>query len=595
LGELGYLYFTRDLLKFDADTSVGGRQADLLLRAERPYAKNQRFLSGTREGTVHWIEDVIVDMSGRNRPGLLPPDTLYHEGYAILYRGKPFVRPKSLTRHLFLEPQDRFRRSYEDLTYRRLTSLRVFDRVDIRYDTLTADPPDHVDVRLTLLPTHTQGFSVEGAGTNRGGFLGTSLSLNYKHRNVARTMGQLTVSLTLGLEAQQSVTGQEASTDQASTAVGRDVLFNTVEIGPELNYKAPRPLVFQRLFGPSANARTSFTALYNYQRRPDYTRALAKFSLGQEWYERPTIQMGVYIDANLVTIPYRSDAFQNYLALSNDPILIDGYTDHLVLPLRGTCTWTSRPGLVMNSMFYNKFNLEWAGTPLRGFDELVQAPITTDTLGNSYYTLFDVRYAEFFKFDEDFRYHYTLHDKSSLAFRMGGGLGVPYGNLGVLPFESSFFVGGANGLRAWRARSLGPGSYRQPLNAFDRVGEVRIEGNAEYRFKLIGFLEGALFVDVGNIWLINEDPNKPGAGISNQWLNELAVGTGIGTRLNFDFFIIRFDLGLQTKDPSLPKGERWVFQPKDEYETWRNDQEGGGDPYTYKPKVNFNLGIGYPF
>ena len=107
-------------------------------------------------------------------------------------------------------------------------------------------------------------------------------------------------------------------------------------------------------------------------------------------------------------------------------------------------------------------------------------------------------------------------------------------------------------------------------------------------------LEGALFTDVGNIWLLEEDPNKPGAGFSDQWLSELAVGTGIGARLNFDFFIIRFDLGLQTKDPSLPKGERWIFEPKDEYEAWRNSL-GGTVPYSYKPKVNFNLGIGYPF
>lgn len=612
LNELGYLYFTRDLLTVDADTTVGLLQADLLLRAERPYTKTGRNLAGTPQGTVYWLEDVVVDLSGParqriRRPGAAQdsasvwiyvdktaPDTVRHEGWTFLYRGKPPIRPKSLVRHLFLRPEERFKRSNEDNTYRRLTSLRVFDRVDIRYDTMVVGARDRVDARLTLLPTRTQGFSIEGAGTNRGGFLGTSVSLNYKHRNVARTMGQLTATFTLGLEAQQSITGQEASTDQTSTAVGRDVLFNTVEIGPEVNYKLPRPLLLQRVFGPGANARTSFTVAYNYQRRPDYTRAVAKLSLGQEWFDRPTIQVGAFIDANLVTIPYRSPAFQNYLAQANDPILTDGYTDHLVLPLRITNVWTSRIGLVNNSQLFNRFNFEWAGTPLRTIDELVQAPVATDTTGNSFFTLFDIRYAEFLKWDEDFRYHYRLHDKSSLAFRVAGGVGWPFGNLGVLPFESSFFVGGANGLRAWRARSLGPGSYRQPLDAFDRVGEVRIEANAEYRFKLIDFLEGALFTDAGNIWLLEEDPNKPGAGFSDQWLSELAVGTGIGARLNFDFFIIRFDLGLQTKDPSLPKGERWIFEPKDEYEAWRNSL-GGTVPYSYKPKVNFNLGIGYPF
>ena len=596
LNELGYLYFTRDLLRFDADTAVGILQADMLLRVERPYGHADRSLQGTREGTVHWLEDVVVDMSGRYRQGMPAPDTLRYEGFTFLHRGKPIVRPKSLARHLFLRPTDRYKLSNEDNTYRRLTSLRVFDRVEIHYDTLTAAPPDNVDALLTLLPTRMQGFSVEGAGTNRGGFLGTSISVGYKHRNVARTLGQLSVSVTLGLEAQQSVSGQEANSDGSSTALGEDVLFNTVEIGPEVNYKLPRPILFAGLYGASANARTSFTALYNYQKRPDYTRALGKLSLGQEWYPKPRVLFGVYTDLNLITIPVRTADFQAYLEQANDPVLTDSYTDHLIFTLpRVSRTWNTQGPVQKRSVFFDRTSAELAGTVLRGIDEIVGAPPTEDTSAvHPYFTLFDVRFAEFFKFENDFRYYYTIHDKSSLAFRIAGGFGVPYGNLSVLPFETSFFVGGANGLRAWRARSIGPGAYSKPLDAFDRVGEVRIEGNAEYRFKLVGFLEGALFADVGNIWLLEEDPNKPGSGISNRWLSELAIGTGLGVRFNFDFFIIRFDLGLQTKDPSLPVGERWLFEPKDEYEAIRNEPEGV-EPYTYKPKVNFNLGIGYPF
>jgi outer membrane protein assembly factor BamA len=242
--------------------------------------------------------------------------------------------------------------------------------------------------------------------------------------------------------------------------------------------------------------------------------------------------------------------------------------------------------------FFSRVTLEWAGHPLL-------VPLTTfsttatDTAGNPFETVGGIRYAEFVKVDSDLRWRHTIHERSSLAFRVAGGVGIPYGNLGVLPFESSFFVGGANGLRAWRARSLGPGSYSAPLLTFDRIGEVRIEGNAEYRFRLIGFLEGAFFADVGNIWLRNEDPQKPGSGFSERFLGELAVGTGLGARFNFDFFIVRFDLGLQTKDPSLPPGERWLFQPKDRHQA--DLTALNGTPYTYKPQFNFNIGIGYPF
>jgi outer membrane protein assembly factor BamA len=596
LNELGYLYFTRDMLHFDADTTVGLLQADLVLRAELPLKKNSHALAGTREGTVHWLDDVTVDLSGRYRQGLVAPDTLRYEGYSILYRGKkPYIRPKALARHLFLRPTERYKQSNEDNTYRRLTSLRVFDRVDIKYDTTNTVGPDQVDALITLLPTRSQSFSIEGAGTNRGGFLGTSISLGYKHRNVARSLGQLTTSFTLGLEAQQSVSGQEANTDPSGNSVGTGVLFNTVELGPELNYKLPRPILFAAAYGPSSNARTTFTALYNYQRRPDYTRTLAKLSLGQEWYPKPRVLFGVYAELNGIKIPLRSQAFEDYLDEANDPVLTNSYTDHLVFTLpRISRTWNTQGTGNPRNVFFDRTNFELAGFVVRHIQQLASAPMTTDTLGESFYTLLNVRYAEFAKFENDFRYYYTIHDKGSLAFRVAGGIGVPFGNLDVLPFETSFFVGGANGLRAWRARSVGPGSYRQPLDAFDRVGEVRIEANAEYRFKLIGFLEGALFADVGNIWLLEEDPRKPGSGLSNEWLSELAVGTGLGARFNFDFFIIRFDFGLQTKDPSLPRGERWLYEPKDEYEAWRNSEPGGGS-YTYKPKVNFNLGIGYPF
>ncbi|HNR56215.1 MAG TPA: BamA/TamA family outer membrane protein, partial [Flavobacteriales bacterium] len=152
---------------------------------------------------------------------------------------------------------------------------------------------------------------------------------------------------------------------------------------------------------------------------------------------------------------------------------------------------------------------------------------------------------------------------------------------------------GANGLRAWQARSLGPGSYSAPLFAFDRVGEIRIEANLEYRFKLIGYLEGALFTDVGNIWNRQKDSSRPGVEFEvDDFLSELAVGTGVGARLNFDFFIVRFDLGMQTKDPALPVGERWIFQPKDRYIA---EQAQLGNTVDYRARFNFNLGIGYPF
>jgi len=188
----------------------------------------------------------------------------------------------------------------------------------------------------------------------------------------------------------------------------------------------------------------------------------------------------------------------------------------------------------------------------------------------------------------------------STAYRISGGVGIPLENLAVLPFEKSFFGGGANDIRAWQARTLGPGSYRDPERSFDKIGDILIEFNAEYRFDLIELLEGAIFVDAGNIWTINADPSRPGADFeANRFLSEIAYGAGAGARLNFDFFLIRFDLALQIKDPSLDRGERWLFQPKEEYNSYidnlNSDRASDQQLNYYKWRWNFNIGIGYPF
>ncbi len=596
LRELGYLFFSKELIRYDADTAVGDLQVDVVLRLERPQTSD-RSLSGTPEGTVYTINDISISTARIFRGGLrVVPDTLRRNGYELLYEGRPTYKPQSLLGAVFLHPDERFRQSDADRTYRRLTGLRVFDRVEITYDTTGTGAPGLANARIDLLPGKSQSFSTEGFGTNRSGFLGTSVSVGYRHRNLFRGMGLLQAQVSVGLEAQQSFTGQGATTAEQTTGLlGNDALFNTIDIGPEVSLRFPHFLLPVRrdLFARSAAPRTAITILYNFQQRPDFTRTLAKMSYGYEWSESRQRIFGIYpLEVNVIRIPRKSDDFENYLQQANDPVLTDSYTDHLIAGMRGVMTINTQETSITRNVFFARTMVEWAGNPV-GVPMRLLGQEVVDTAGNSFYTVAGVRYAEFIKVDQELRWRRVIHDRSSMAFRLGGGIGIPYGNLGVLPFESSFFVGGANGLRAWRARSVGPGSFSAPLLAFDRIGEIRLEGNAEYRFKLIGFLEGALFADVGNIWNIREDPRKPGSGFSEDFLSELAIGTGFGARFNFDFFLIRFDLGLQTKDPALPRGERWLFEPKTRYQDEWFEQYG--TVIQYRPQVNFNLGIGYPF
>ncbi|MEZ4740260.1 MAG: BamA/TamA family outer membrane protein [Flavobacteriales bacterium] len=582
LKELGYLYFTKDLVMYDADTKVGDHQVDIIMRLERPYSRTDRGLKGTPEARIYTIQDVTI----RTHRGLqnTSSDTTLFQGYRILHTGPLSYKPKALLSHVFLKPDQRFQLSMSDNTYRRLTSLRVFDRVEISYDTLDVQRPGLANARIGLLPGKPQSVTAELYGTNRGGFLGTTLSFGYRHRNLFRSLGYLQFQLNMGLEAQQSFTTSGGTT---GPAIGNNTFFNTVNIGPEITFGFPRP--FSSLFSKSSGSHLLVNGLYNFQRRPDFTRTLAKARIGMEWNESEFNRISVFpLDLNVIKIPSKSPEFSDYLIQSNDPVLIDSYTDHLIIGPSVQFTRNTQSRTAKRNVFFLRLTGEWApslawlGTPV------------TDSLDNEYYTVAGIRYAEFVKVDSDMRWRHIIHAKSSLAFRFAAGLGVPYGNLNVLPFEISFFGGGANGMRAWRARSLGPGSYSAPLVAYDRIGEIRIEGNAEYRFKLIGYLEGALFADVGNIWNRQPDPRRPGADFRvDEFIGELAVGTGVGARLNFDFFIVRFDLGMQTKDPSLPKGERWLFQPKDEYESQLSELTGGQARYT--TQFNFNLGIGYPF
>ncbi|MCB0794277.1 MAG: BamA/TamA family outer membrane protein [Flavobacteriales bacterium] len=581
--ELGYLYFNKNLVAYEADTTVGDHQVDLKLRIERPRTGRSKRIRGTPEGRIYHVNDVTIDITERVEKGIaLRIDSLNYRDFSFRFNGdKPLLRPRALLTSVFFKPGDRYQQSMNDLTFRRLTNLRVFDRVDINYDSTSTRADDEVNCRIRLIPAKRQSFSVEGYGTNRGGFLGTSFSLAYRHRNLLRTMGSVQAKIVVGLEAQQSIT--QGNIETTTTSAERSV-FNTIEIGPEITLRFPQfllPIARER-FARSSYPRTNIVSLYNLQQRPDYNRSLLKFTFGYEWNETLAKTWMVNpIEVNVIRIPFRSPEFEEYLRSANDPVLTDSYTDHLIIGSRIMYTWNTQQSLPQRDVFFLRAFLETSGNTIRALSPLLGLNEVTDSTGTSFYTIAGVRYAQFVKLDGDFRYYRRIHERSGMAFRLSGGVGVPLSNLNVLPFETSYFVGGANGLRAWQARSLGPGSFRAPLVAFDRIGELRMEANAEYRFNLIGFFESAFFVDVGNIWYLREDDNRPGSGFSSSFLSELAIGTGLGLRLNFDFFLVRFDLGLQTKDPSYAPGQRWLWE--------RNGDERGTQ------LLNLNLGIGYPF
>ncbi|OPZ96332.1 MAG: Outer membrane protein assembly factor BamA [Bacteroidetes bacterium ADurb.Bin408] len=197
----------------------------------------------------------------------------------------------------------------------------------------------------------------------------------------------------------------------------------------------------------------------------------------------------------------------------------------------------------------------------------------------SSYKIFNIRYSQFVKLDADYRFYNFFNKHSSVVYRLAAGIAFPYGNIEIMPFDKSFYAGGANGIRAWKLYDLGPGAYSDTnVVKFYKTGDIQLEANMEYRFDIYKYLKGALFIDAGNIWLRKKNEQFPNAEFKlNEFYKQIALGGGIGARLDFSFFIIRLDAGIPLRDPSRVPELRWVY---DEMKL---------------TKLNFNLGIGYPF
>jgi len=209
--------------------------------------------------------------------------------------------------------------------------------------------------------------------------------------------------------------------------------------------------------------------------------------------------------------------------------------------------------------------------------------IITSTDSSGSYNVFGQPFAQYIKADIDLRYNFIINDVSSIVYRGFIGVGIPYGNSKAIPFEKQYFGGGANGLRAWQVRSLGPGSYIPPdgTDFLNETADIKLEANAEYRFKLFWILEGALFLDAGNIWTYNNDVTRPGSQfILNKFYKDIAVGTGVGFRFDFNFVIGRIDLGMKLRDPLLTDGSKWIVMRRS---------------YNYSNDFTWVIGIGYPF
>jgi outer membrane protein assembly factor BamA len=592
LNNNGYYLFTKDYVYYQIDSSIGNKKVNVTLGVKN-YAYKYSDYSDSIVERPHqrfYINNIYIqpDFTNKKTDALLQKDTLKVEDYNILHTSKLQYKTRVLLYSVFIHKAELYQLKNVEDTYKRISELKAFKTINIYF---TSAENGYLDCHILLSPIAKQSFTIETEGTNTSGNLGVSGSVVYQNRNLFHGAEIFELRLKGGIEAQR--------TENSSANLNPAAQFNTIEFGPEANIYIPRFLVpFHVKPSKSSNPKTIFTSSLNYQSRPSYTRYISNLSFGYTWKEtakkRHTISP---IVLNFVKVKLSPDFAYNLENNSHDQYLKNSFTDHLSTSTRYSFVFNEQDIKKEENFSFFRLNAESSGNLLRGFYNLANSihenTFTKDADGH--YKLFDVVYSQYLRIDGDFRYYFNSSEINKVVFRVAAGIGKPLANFPSLPFERSFYSGGANGIRAWQSRTLGPGSYfDEATNSFGQIGDGQLEGNVEYRFKLFKMLKGAIFVDGGNTWLAKKDVARPGGEFQlDRFYKEIAIGTGVGLRADFNFFIIRFDLGLKVRDPKFAENKRWVIQNLFDAEWKRLYRENNSNrKYNF---FTFNIGIGYPF
>ncbi|MBL0070566.1 MAG: BamA/TamA family outer membrane protein [Bacteroidetes bacterium] len=567
----GYYDFSQAYISFDVDTSLKSQQTDVFFVIKNPLQVSYGDTLPLHK--VYRIDNIYIqtDYDPLAKNLKIPTDTVVYKNYHFTSSFKKMrFKPEALLSRIFIEKGDLYKVNNADYTYKGLANLGLFRFVNIRYEPVATDSSNYhlLNSFISLSPSAKQDYKVELEGTHNGGNFGVGGNLTYRNKNSFRSAELIELKIRAKIESIPDFV------DSTSADQPRPLSLNTYEIGPELNIRIPRLLWPLARFNHSrsSNPVTNFTSSFNYQKRPEYTRNNLVFSSGFEFKESKYKKHFVYPAEINYSSFNLSQAFVNKLVALNDLQLILYYRNYLITNGRYTFIYNSQEQNLYRDFVYFRFSFEIAGNSLRLIDKL-----RTNYDENKTYQVLGINYSQYIRPDFDFSYYQIFSSHTALVYRLAAGIGMAYLNSDFIPYEKTFFAGGANDLRAFRARTIGPGSYAAN-NFIEQLGDIKINANVEYRFDIFRILEGAIFADAGNIWLRDNFRELPGSRFQpGTFLSELALGTGIGMRLDFTFFISRIDAGIPLKDPGRAANDRWVIN------------------YLKLSSINYNFGIGYPF
>ncbi|MDI1355511.1 MAG: BamA/TamA family outer membrane protein [bacterium] len=574
----GYFYFETAYLKCAVDSAHNNNSVSInliLKKFKKPY-------SATNDSMVYVSHPkfkiknvyIITEPLIGNVQNASFKDTVVYSArqFKFLYNAPPAFRRGVIANNVDIYSGQLYRKDTATLTYKRLLGMGIFRNVSIRFFD-AKDARNMLDCYIVCNPLVKQSITAETEGTNTSGNLGIDGNILFQNKNSFKGGELIELKLQAAVIAQKQLNTVDNSNSKA---------FNTIQFGPELSFSVPRA-IFPFTLLPSKKdqqPRTFTKTSVNFQKRPEYSRIITSVNYGFTFrtLNRQLRHDLIPLEIYLVRAVLDPQFYENLLK-ENDAYLLNAYRDHVTTLIKYSLTYTSKENSVTGSRpsYFARLNLQSSGSVLRGLYKLTDQPLDS----NGSYHLFGIPFAQFLKADIDFRTYVPVRKKSRMVYRIAGGIAKPLANLSVIPYEQSFFSGGPNGVRAWRSRTLGPGGYNPPPEStarYDKIGDILLEGNVEYRFHIIRSFFGALFVDAGNIWRLVPDEVKPNAEFHlNTFADQIAIGTGMGIRWDLNFFVLRLDAAFPLKDPKLPAGQRWVIDKK---------------PYEY---TVFNFGIGYPF
>ncbi|MEO5674733.1 MAG: BamA/TamA family outer membrane protein [Chitinophagales bacterium] len=567
----GYFYFNADDLVFYADTTAGNHRVNLFLqvKTDAPFKSLQRYR----------LHKIIINpnYSLDQDTGLVQGDTLLIEGKYYINSDSSF-RPKNIVRSVFLDTMEYYTRKDHDNTLRRLMSMGVFKFANIRFDDLNRLDTSFLDAHVNLTPLYKKSVRAELLGiTKSTNFAGPALDASFRNRNFLKGSELFIVEGAAGFETQISgrIPGQPT--------LGSFNLSASVKLYvPKFIIPFYKVNKVSTYYVPKTKFEISGEQIYHLQY---FTLNSFKFNYGYNWKQSAIKEHELDpVVINYVNISQTTLVFDSIL--NQNPFLKKSFEQQFILGLEYTYTFNNQTATFKRNQYYFRGTAAFSGNTMSLISRLFNG---VQVNAENPQTIFGSPYSQYSRFDIDVRYFRVFPRNNKIATRIIAGVGIPYGNSDALPYIKQFFIGGSNSIRAFRSRTLGPGTYPPPsadsITFLEQAGDMKLELNGEYRFNIISILKGAVFVDAGNIWLLHDDPLRPGGlFIPGEFLNQLAVGTGFGLRVDASFFVIRADLAFPIRKPWLAPADRWVF----------NQIDFGSADWVNRNLV-LNIAIGYPF